>query len=135
MDVHMGHPPKRPWVKIQIVPPVNINQSPLKWEAEMGGEFTYPPKWDPKTVLTTTAKKVGERAPSWGKERSLPPASPGPAPGWGTPLRSCTSPCEKKMCVEPGRFFWDRTVDPQEDHFLTTVAVGLNMAVNCWEFS
>ena len=22
---------------------------------KMDGEFTYPPKWDPKTVLTTTA--------------------------------------------------------------------------------
>ena len=25
----------------------------------MGGEFTYQPKWDPKTVLTTTAKCEG----------------------------------------------------------------------------
>ena len=24
--------------------------------SKMGGEFTYQPKWDPKTVLTTTAK-------------------------------------------------------------------------------
>ena len=45
-----------PWVKIQIVPPVNIRLNPTtKIGSKMGGEFTYQPKWDPKTVLTTTA--------------------------------------------------------------------------------
>ena len=36
------------------VPPVNI-PIPTKIGSKMGGEFTYQPKWDPKTVLTTTA--------------------------------------------------------------------------------
>ena len=41
--------------QIQIVPPVNI-PLPTKIVSKMGGEFTEnPPKWDPKTVLTTTA--------------------------------------------------------------------------------
>ena len=42
-----------PWVKIQIVPPVNI---PIPTIGSKMGEFTYPQKWDPKTVLTTTAR-------------------------------------------------------------------------------
>ena len=46
---------KWPWVQSQIVPPANI-PIPTKIGSKMGGEFTYPPKWDPKTVLTTTAK-------------------------------------------------------------------------------
>ena len=35
------------------VPPVNI-PIPTKIGSKTGGEFTYQPKWDPKTVLTTT---------------------------------------------------------------------------------
>ena len=35
------------------VPPVNI-PIPTKIRSKMGGEFTYQPTWDPKTVLTTT---------------------------------------------------------------------------------
>ena len=44
-DMAMGRKP---------VPPVNI-PIPTKLGSKMGGEFTYPPKWDPKTVLITTA--------------------------------------------------------------------------------
>ena len=33
----------------------------------MGGEFTYQPKWDPKTVLTTTAISGGRCRPSDGQ--------------------------------------------------------------------
>ena len=40
----------------QPVPPVNI-PIPTKIGSNMGGELTYQPKWDPKTVLTTTALK------------------------------------------------------------------------------
>ena len=41
--------------EIQIVPPVNGTQSN---HSKMGGEFTgTQPKWDPKTVLTTTSSK------------------------------------------------------------------------------
>ena len=36
------------------VPPVNI-PIPTTIGSKMGGEFTYQPKWDPKTVLTTAA--------------------------------------------------------------------------------
>ena len=36
------------------VPRANI-PIPTKIGSKMGGEFTYQPKWDPKTVLTTTA--------------------------------------------------------------------------------
>ena len=35
-------------------PPANI-PIPTKIGSKMGGEFTYQPKWDPKTFLTTTA--------------------------------------------------------------------------------
>ena len=42
------------WVEIQIVPPVNM-PIPTKIGSKMGGEFTYQPKWDPKTVITTAA--------------------------------------------------------------------------------
>ena len=51
-----------PWVKIQIVPPVNIPILPIltKIGSKMVGEFTYQPKWDPKTVLTTTAMFLWE---------------------------------------------------------------------------
>ena len=38
--------PTWPWVKIQIVPPVNI-PLPTKIGSKMGGEFTNQPKWDP----------------------------------------------------------------------------------------
>ena len=34
--------------------PVNI-PIPTKIGSKIGGEFTNPPKWDPKTVLTTTS--------------------------------------------------------------------------------
>ena len=37
------------------VPPLNI-PIPTKIGSKTGGEFTYQPKWDPKTVFTTTAK-------------------------------------------------------------------------------
>ena len=40
-----------PWVKIQIVPPVNT-PIPTKIGSKMGSEFTENPKWDDKTVLT-----------------------------------------------------------------------------------
>ena len=36
------------------VPPVNI-PIPTKIGSKMGGEFTHPSKWDPKTVFTTVA--------------------------------------------------------------------------------
>ena len=36
------------------VPPANI-PIPTKIGSKMGGEFTYRPKWDPKTVLSPTA--------------------------------------------------------------------------------
>ena len=36
------------------VPPVNI-PIPTKIGSKLGGEFTNQPKWDPTTVLTTTA--------------------------------------------------------------------------------
>ena len=48
-----------PWVKSQIVPPVNIRFNPTTIGSEMGGEFTYQPKWDPKTVLTTAISPMG----------------------------------------------------------------------------
>ena len=88
-----GHfPPKkaiRPCVKIQIVPPVNINQSPLKWVLKwvvhlnigpkMGGDFTQP-KWDPKTVLTTTAEcQPGPTAARRQAGRRPAPAAVAPA--------------------------------------------------------
>ena len=42
-------------VKIQIAPLVNIRFNPTtKIGSKMGGEFTETPKWDTKTVLTTT---------------------------------------------------------------------------------
>ena len=44
---------KWPWVKLPIVPPVSV-PIPTKMGSRMGGAPT--PKWDPKTVLTTTAK-------------------------------------------------------------------------------
>ena len=44
----MGH-------KSQIVPPSEHPNPTTKMGSKMGGEFTYQPKWDPKTVLTTTA--------------------------------------------------------------------------------
>ena len=56
-----------PWAKIQIVPPVQI-PIPTKIGSKMGGEFTYQPKGDPNTVLTTTAiwKALGENGiSSW----------------------------------------------------------------------
>ena len=34
---------------------------PTKIGSKMGGEFTYQPKWDPKTVLTTTAENPAIR--------------------------------------------------------------------------
>ena len=39
------------------VPPLNI---PIltKIGSKLGGEFTYQPKWDPKTVVTTTATQI-----------------------------------------------------------------------------
>ena len=40
------------------VPSVNI-PIPTKIGSKMGGEFTHPPKWDAKTVLTTTAISAG----------------------------------------------------------------------------
>ena len=45
-----------PWVKTQIVPPVNIPIQPLKEVPKwVVNSPNYQPKWDPKTVLTTTA--------------------------------------------------------------------------------
>ena len=49
-----------PWVKIQIVPPVNL-QIPTKTGSKMGGEFTYQPKWDPKTVLPANSHVSSKR--------------------------------------------------------------------------
>ena len=44
------------WVKSQIARTPSDNPNPTtKISSKMGGEFTYQPKWDPKTVLTTTA--------------------------------------------------------------------------------
>ena len=56
-----------PWVKIQIVPPVNIPIA-TKIGFKMGGEFIYQPKWDTKTVLTTATSKLATAA----AERSWP---------------------------------------------------------------
>ena len=49
-------PPPHPHMAMRQnpVPPVNI-PIPTKISSKLGGEFTYQPKWDPKTVLTTTA--------------------------------------------------------------------------------
>ena len=39
---------KSPWVKVQLVPPVNIRFNPTtKIGPKMGGEFTYPKKLKP----------------------------------------------------------------------------------------
>ena len=61
---------KWPWVKTQIVPPVNINQSNHNTRPKMGGEFTHQPNRDPKTVLnhepsarSYTFRLEGERSP------------------------------------------------------------------------
>ena len=44
-----------PWVKIQIVPPVNI-PIPTKIGSKMGGEVTHQPKWYRHVVV---AQKTG----------------------------------------------------------------------------
>ena len=62
-----------PWVKIQIVPRVNI---PIP--SKMGGEFIYSSKWDLKTGLTTTAMWMAHQncLQTRGSTSGLSPAAP-----------------------------------------------------------
>ena len=82
--------------KSRFSPPVNI-PIPTKIKPKMGGEFTYQPKWDLKTVLTTTAeststpRKIETSAPRWPRN-STQPALPllalrAAAPGAPAPAR------------------------------------------------
>ena len=49
--------PQRLHGKNPNVRPLFLRPNPTtKIGSKMGGEFTYQPKWDPKTVLTTAAK-------------------------------------------------------------------------------
>ena len=77
------------------VPSANI-PIPTQIGSKMGGEFTYQPKWYPKTVLTTTAisgaKPGGRVPPIWLRLPSIPMSrtrrAPGGSPGLGAaPLR------------------------------------------------
>ena len=84
-----------PWVKIQIAPAVNM-PIPTKIGSKMGGEFTYQPKWDPKTVLTTTAAWARVYwTPAPQASQQLPPlrlarrsAPPAPEAPWRAANRS-----------------------------------------------
>ena len=57
---------------LQIVPPEHPNPT-TKIGSKMGGEFIYQPKWDPKTVLTTTFKCNHSTPPN--PQRHLTPTS------------------------------------------------------------
>ena len=85
----------------------------------MGGEFTYQPKWDPKTALTTTATQAplsstsaccARPARGCGCDRSLAQAcsdaSKSPSEGYKT-VRSFASPGTCSFYVVYEKFTWD----------------------------
>ena len=79
---------KPPWVLhvFDPVPPVNIS-IPTTIGSKMGGEFPYQPKWDPKTVLTTTTISMNpqfiDRGVAFGPSKSGL-MSPQSTHGYGT---------------------------------------------------
>ena len=57
-----------PWVKTLYTPDEHPNPT-TKIKPKMGGEFTYQPKWDPKTVLTLLPHAFhSSEALSWRRE-------------------------------------------------------------------
>ena len=106
------------------VPPVNIRFNPTtKIGSKMGGEFTYQPKWDPKTALTTTAISLQ--------------AHPRPPPPC---LRFCSSGAPnlgKKVQAVPG---WWRTKLPaaprlRQPKFVDFPNIRQRKRLDCFFFS
>ena len=80
--------------------------------SKMGGEFTYQPKWDPKTVLTTGKSRCSEKPNQCFRRNPILPAT---GSGAAHPLEAPSSAAGSACAVEFGaRLRGPGPVDPVE---------------------
>ena len=89
--------PTWPWVKIQIVPQVNI-PIPTKIGSEMGGEFTYQPKWDrSQNAFDNHSLTKGPKVP--GHRQAQTPPGPRLAGSRSSARRQAKSPSFTRLSL------------------------------------